>query len=170
VSKSNYGPSMDALLYRIESVPFKDDEGKDFEGGVGRIVWLGTDLTTADDVAGPVESQDEKSQKTEACEAILELLSTGDKSAKEMNEYRALNHISDRTFQRARNDLRKEGVIARHGGGVAGEVRWSLAATDRHNCDTSPSKYSGDECDQLAMNGGLGSAAQAAGLDLEDPF
>lgn len=133
VSKSNYGPPMEALLYRIEPVPFKADDGSNFEGGIGRVRWLGTDRTTADDIAGILPPIDERNQRSEAREVITDLLASGEKTALQMEDERKLSSIAERTWQRARRDLRKDGVITRHGGGTAGPVRWSLNATQRHD-------------------------------------
>jgi putative DNA primase/helicase len=152
ISKSNYGPPMDSLLYRIEAKPYFDDEGEEFEGGVGCVEWLGTDKTTADEVAGLPEPAEEKSARGEAREIILECLSTGDKPAKELDDYVDLHGIATRTYQRARRDLRQERIIARHGGGFAGPVCWSLIATDLHGPPQSPNGKIGGECAQVAMS------------------
>jgi len=124
VAKTNLGMPSDALTYRLESVDVNCDGGGTLN--VARVAWIGTAKIRADALTllGP-EREEEKSAVDDACDAIIECLSSGPKAAAELEE--AVTRRSKAiTFRRARRRLVDRGHIQRSGGGFGGTIFWSL--------------------------------------------
>jgi hypothetical protein len=131
VSKSNYSrQSTDSLLYQVESEILIDDDGKPED--VPKIRWLGTDSTTADDLASRVSKFSSDRPFERACETIKRVLvNTKDGlSADELESERVTARVTKGTWVNARSHLHKLGKIERSGGGQAGPVRWALVRDD----------------------------------------
>jgi putative DNA primase/helicase len=95
----------------------------------GRFSWSGEDLsTTASELFEPLGSDHERSASEDVREAILSMLSVGERTATELSKALRSQGHSDRTVERVRANLKRSGAILRVGGGVAGEVRWRIAA------------------------------------------
>lgn len=126
VAKTNLGMPCDALTYRLDSVDVAADDGSTFQ--VARVAWTGTAPIRADalTLAQP-EGDDEKSAIEDACERIIEFLSSGSKTAAELEE--ALTRtVKPITFRRARKRLHDTGDIEKTGGGRSGgPVVWRLS-------------------------------------------
>jgi len=118
VAKKNLGRPTDSLAFEIEGVDVKLDDGK--IENVGRVRWLGTDVTTADEAAFGVASK-----RDSAKAALLEALSKGPVKAEELASRIG---CSRDTLYRAREDLKAAGhaIRARKTGMNAGWV-WFMA-------------------------------------------
>jgi putative DNA primase/helicase len=96
-----------------------------FDRPTGRVVWGGEAPETADDLTmAEPQSADERSAIDEAKVTILEALAEGEITAATLKACVLDQDITRITFDRARGDLKKEGVIEKTGGGVAGPVMW----------------------------------------------
>ncbi len=109
-TKSNLGPPMPALAYRIEAT---DD--------VARVVWDGTSELTAETLLVQT-SAEERSQGATAREFILELLADGPQEGAAVEKRAGELDIKHSTLWRAKRDLK---VISRKSGFSAGWV-WEL--------------------------------------------
>jgi AAA domain len=108
-TKSNLGPPMPALVYRIEAT----DE-------VPRVVWDGTSDLVAETLLAAV-SADERSQRSIARDFILEMLADGPVDGSQVEARAAELDIKHSTLWRAKKDLR---VISRRAG-FAGDGKWT---------------------------------------------
>jgi len=126
-TKSNWSAKAPSIEYHLESVEVLDDNGSRWS--VPRVVVRGVATgISADDLAmaGPQDAE-ERDRLSEAQDVILEALSEGELSAGELEKRVLGNDVAPVTFRRARAKLRANGGISREGGGVAGQVRWSVA-------------------------------------------
>lgn len=126
VAKTNLGMPCDALTYRLDSVDVTADDGSTFQ--VARVAWTGTAPIRADALTlAPPDGEDEKSALEDACERIIEFLSTGSKTAAELEES-LTRTVRPITFRRARKRLHDADDIEKTGGGrMGGPVIWRLS-------------------------------------------
>jgi predicted HTH transcriptional regulator len=101
-----------------------------FNRPTGRVVWGEEAPETADDLTmTDPQSSDERSAIDEAKETIMEALAGGDVTAGTLKECVVRSQgVAERTFERARRDLKKEGVIEKTGSGGSGPVMWRKAS------------------------------------------
>jgi hypothetical protein len=121
VTNAVQGPS---LSFTIEGVLLDG-----FDRPTGRVVWGEEAPETADDLTmTDPQSSDERSAIDEAKETIMEALAGGDVTAGTLKECVVRGQgVAERTFERARRDLKKEGVIEKTGSGGSGPVMWRKA-------------------------------------------
>jgi putative DNA primase/helicase len=123
-------PAGDSFTFHIEGVTLPG-----FKRPTGAAVWGSRTDITADDAMGqaPTPTNEERSRLDEAREAILEALDTCDVTAATLYECVVRGQgVAKETFERARRDLRKAGLIEMTTGGFAGPKAWrktSLAHT-----------------------------------------
>jgi hypothetical protein len=130
VAKTNLGIPCDALTYQLHSVDVMADDDTVFQ--VARVVWTGTAPIHADalTLAQP-DGEAIKSALEDACDGILEFLSTGRKTAHELEEHTKRMGISQATFRRARKRLHDTREIEKSGGGrLGGPVTWMICNRD----------------------------------------
>ena len=96
--KSNYGIPGQTALFRIE-------DGK-------AIFEAYTDKKDYDFVSDRPETVKSAPQREEAREFILEFLSAGEQLSSDMDKVAAAEGVSKRTLERARSELKKEGLIS----------------------------------------------------------
>jgi hypothetical protein len=122
VTNAVQGPS---LSFTIEGVLLDG-----FNRPTGRVVWGEEAPETADDLTmTDPQSSDERSAIDEAKETIMEALAGGDVTAGTLKECVVRSQgVAERTFERARRDLKKEGVIEKTGSGGSGPVMWRKAS------------------------------------------
>jgi AAA domain-containing protein len=127
-TKSNLGPPMPALRYRIQPA----------EDGTPRVEWLGPSPHTASQLLRPPDENDEPSAEEEAMEFLRAALADGERLVAEVEAEARQMAISSRTLKRGRVRL---GVRKRREGfGAGGRWYWSLPpapgaagdATDMH--------------------------------------
>lgn len=113
----------------------------------GKFFWKGeTTETTAHALFESAKSDDDKGKGEDCRDGILAALSDGDKTAAELQHVLRAQGHAERTIERERVRLKRQGLIERTGGGkFGGPLRWCLTA---HKPPTSP--YSANEA-----NGGL---------------
>jgi len=121
--KSNVAEQVQPVEFRI------DNEG---------LWWIGVaDELTADRMLAPAIDGNERSARDEAQAAILDAINNagGELQARDLDKAVLEAGVSQRTYERARAVLARDGKITRQRSGFQGEVRWALthSATLRHD-------------------------------------
>lgn len=128
VQKCNIGPEATSLAYRLSSV-----EGTD----VATVEWLGESHVAAYQLAGNDGGEDGPALQ-EARDLLLDLLTAGPMSAKEVEDQAKAARISLRTIQRAKSQL---GIKSRKSGYDGG---WQWVLPERKGISISFSRVEKD--------------------------
>jgi hypothetical protein len=116
-SKSNLGPKVPSLAYRI----VEDERYK-----VARVMWDGTSKHTASDLVRQRVDEEEAPALAEATRVLKEILADGPLAAGNVKMQAKTAGVSERTLDRARQVL---GVTARRKGfGQGAHYEWSMPA------------------------------------------
>jgi hypothetical protein len=131
--KSNLSPLAVALRYRIER---RTIEHAGIEIETSGVAWVGEAPNI--EAAGLLRSVDpaERPQRALAAETILGELEAGEKSWTAIKALLGSEGISERTGQRARDELRRAGVIDRSKAGLQGGWMWRVTE-DSHELSQS---------------------------------
>lgn len=122
IQKANIGDDeAPSLVYRLESVPGTD---------VARVVWEGESSLRAHALTAAPAEGEERSQANEARTWVLDMLSGGSITVKDLQRMAKEDGVSWRTLERIKDAA---GVhCGRVGFGRSGHWVWSLAPIDRH--------------------------------------
>ena len=114
VLKINVAAGAPALTYRVVGAT----------NGVGVIEWGGASSRTANELMAQANSDEERTERTDAAEFLREALAQGERRSSDVQKEATALGISSRTLTRARKAV---GVQSRREGGVAGAGEWFLS-------------------------------------------
>jgi hypothetical protein len=149
----NLGPEQPSLLYKLEGVVLRAENGAPDVGTV-RLVELGESELGHSDLLGSAADEEARSALGEAIDFLRDELTAGPRAAKATRKAATDAGISARTLDRAKNTL---SVTSKREGGFAGEGQWLWFLPN----DGEPTADLADsQVDVLSQNG---SAVRAAG-------
>ena len=121
--KNSFGPrSATGWGYRIEPAAVQID-GVTYD--TSRVRWLGDVAITSRGLLGGALDPDERGERDLARDAILDALAGGEHDWAALGRLIRAEGVSEITGRRARDELRREGLIAKRKRGAAGWV-WNL--------------------------------------------
>jgi len=118
VVKSNNAPLAPSLGFELVGA----------SNGAARVEWLGESHHRADALVAPPAGASERGELAEAVDFLRDLLTDGERTAKEVEREARAAGVSDATLRRARQVA---GVQSRRAGGIAGQGVWLLSCPSK---------------------------------------
>jgi hypothetical protein len=140
VSKNNLAAAAPSVAFHMEST----------DTGVARIVWDGVCDHTADALLSVPTSADERTQRDEAKDFLVDTLADGSVSSKQVQAAAREAGISEMTLRRARQDLHVQ--VAREG--FPAHTTWSLPLSRVHesqSCSTPEGEHDCEHANTTAI-------------------